>query len=213
MAQPILYGPAYSTYARTARIALEEKGVGYKLEEVDVLKGAGQQPAHLARHPFGKVPTFEHDGLHLYETFAITRYVDEAFPGPALQPSDVRQRARMTQIVGVIDSYVYQPLVTHIAIQRLVVPMLGGKTDEAVVEGAVPAARKALGSLDKLMGSNSWLAGPDLTLADLHLAPIFAYFSQTPEGQRVLGEVPALRGWWERVSKRESFTRTAPKFG
>ena len=54
MAAPVVYGPAYSTYTRTARLALEEKGVDYKLEEVDILSGAGQSPAHLARHPLDR---------------------------------------------------------------------------------------------------------------------------------------------------------------
>lgn len=94
MADPVLYGPNYSTYTRAARLALEEKGVAYDLEEVDFLKG--MPPEQLARHPFAKVPAFEHDGLALYEVCAITRYVDETFAGPALQSSDVRQRARMT---------------------------------------------------------------------------------------------------------------------
>lgn len=65
MAKPIIYGPAYSTYARTVRLALEEKGVGYDLVEVDLLGGAAKAPEHLARHPFGKVPAFEHDGCEL----------------------------------------------------------------------------------------------------------------------------------------------------
>jgi glutathione S-transferase len=55
MSQPVVHGPAYSTYTRTVRLALEEKGAGYKLDEVDIRCGAGQDPAHLARQPFGKV--------------------------------------------------------------------------------------------------------------------------------------------------------------
>ena len=86
MSQPVVHGPAYSTYTRTVRLALEEKGAGYKLDEVDILKGAGQDPAHLARQPFGKVPAFSHDGMTMYETSAITHYVDDVVPGPKLQP-------------------------------------------------------------------------------------------------------------------------------
>ena len=99
MAAPVVYGPAYSTYTRTARLALEEKGVDYKLEEVDILTGAGQSPAHLARQPFGQVPAFEHEGIKLYESGAITRYIDEVFPGPKLQPADPKRRARMMQFI------------------------------------------------------------------------------------------------------------------
>jgi glutathione S-transferase len=51
MSQPVVHGPAYSTYTRTVRLALEEKGAGYKLDEVDILKGGGNSPEHLARQP------------------------------------------------------------------------------------------------------------------------------------------------------------------
>ena len=139
MADPILYGPNYSTYTRSARLALEEKGVAYRLVEVDFLKG--MPPEQLTRHPFGKVPAFEHDGFALYEVCAIERYVDESFPGPKLQPSDARQRARMTQIISLLDSYTYAPTVGQLVIQRLVVPMMGGSADEAAIEAALPAVR------------------------------------------------------------------------
>src|SRR5690606_33774354 len=66
MAKPVVYGPAYSTYTRTCRLALEEKGADYDLVEVDIFSGANTTPEHLARHPFGKVPAFAHDGLELY---------------------------------------------------------------------------------------------------------------------------------------------------
>jgi glutathione S-transferase len=52
--------------------------------------GEGQKPEHLARHPWGKVPVLEHDGFSLFETVAVTRYVDEGFPGRSLQPADAR---------------------------------------------------------------------------------------------------------------------------
>ena len=107
MATPIIHGPAYSTYTRTARLALEEKGIAYQLDEVDMLAGAAKKPDHLARQPFGRVPAFTHDDLSLYETAAIARYADEAFPGPKLQPADVKRRARMMQIISIIDSYAY----------------------------------------------------------------------------------------------------------
>ena len=87
MATPIIYGPDYSTYVRTVRLAHEEKPVEYRLEPVHILGGEAQQPGHLQRHPFGKVPAFEHDGFTLYETTAIVRYVDRVFAPPSYQSS------------------------------------------------------------------------------------------------------------------------------
>ena len=66
--------------ARGCRLAMEEKGVDYDLIDVDILQG--MPPEQFKRHPFGKVPAFEHDGMALYETCAVERYVDEAFDGP-----------------------------------------------------------------------------------------------------------------------------------
>ena len=75
-----IHGPNYSTYVRTVRLVLEEKGQPYELAEVDTLKGETKQHPHLGRHPFGMVPAFEHDGFELYETGAIIRYLR---PDPA----------------------------------------------------------------------------------------------------------------------------------
>jgi len=212
MSDPVLYGPAYSTYARAARLALEEKGVTYKLVEVDILKGDGQSPAHLARHPYGKVPTLEHDGFTVYETGAVERYIDDALPGPKLTPADPKQRARMNQVIGLIDSYAYQPSVLGVAVERLVKPMLGAKTDEAMIAKSLPEAEKAMREIERLMGDNPFLAGPTLSLADLHLAPIMAYFSMTPEGEKALQAMPKLAAWWARMKDRPSMAKTAPKF-
>jgi glutathione S-transferase len=212
MADPILYGPGYSTYVRSTRLALEEKGVHYRLQEVDFLKD-GMPAEQLARHPFGKVPAFEHDDFRLYEAFAICRYVDEAFPGPKLQPADPRERARMTQIFGIIDSYTYGPTVGQLVIQRLVVPMMGGTPDEAAIEAALPAVRKSMAVLEDLLGAQPYLAGAAPSLADLHLIPIFAYFSMTPESAPILESTPGLRRWWETIGQRESVTKTQPQLG
>ena len=107
MADPVIYGPAFSTYVRSVRLALEEKGAPYRLEEINILEGAHQTPEHRARHPFAKVPAFEHDGFELYETAAMMRYVDETFAGPSLQPDDPPARAPMTQVHSLMNAYAY----------------------------------------------------------------------------------------------------------
>ncbi len=93
MAEPILYGAAYGSSSRRVLLALEEKGVDYRLEVVDFLK-RGMPPEQLACHPLAKVPAFEHDGFRLNETGAIVHYRDEvfygdeAFAGPTMQPAE-----------------------------------------------------------------------------------------------------------------------------
>ena len=56
MAAPIVYGPAFSTYVRTVRLALEEKPASYELVDVAMMKGAHREPEHLAKPPTGNSP-------------------------------------------------------------------------------------------------------------------------------------------------------------
>ena len=212
MATVTLHGPGFSTYVRAARLALEEKGVDYEMDEFNFIAD-GMPAEQLARQPFGKVPALTHDGFVLYEVCAIGRYVDEAFDGPALQPSDPQGRARVTQICGILDSYTYGPAVSNIVIQRLVVPMMGGDPDEAAIEAAVPEARKAMEVLNEMLDGRNHLVGDAVSLADLHLVPIYDYFCQTPEGEGILDGTPALRRWWDAISGRDSVTKTTPQLG
>lgn len=207
MSKPILYGPAYSTYTRSARLAMEEKGVDYDLVEVDFLQGPMPEE-QVERHPFAKVPAFEHDGFKLFEVTAIERYVDEEFDGPSLQPESNKERARMNQIISIIDSYTYPCTVGQLVIQRIVMPMLGEQPDESAIAEAMPEISKCMGIIAGLRDSSKFLVGDRLTLADIHLAPIFDYFQNTPDSEPILQENPGLRSWWNEMSDRESMRNT-----
>jgi glutathione S-transferase len=206
--KPRLYGAPYSVYVRSARLALEEKGVAYELVPVDIFAAGGPPAEHLARHPFGRIPAFEHDGFALYETGAIVRYVDEAFDGPPLQPGDVRRRARMNQAIGILDSYAYRTLVWDIFVERVRAPANGRTSDEAKIAEALPRASTCLQALAAIMADGPWLAGPALTLADLHALPMVTYFAMAAEARALLGECPRISHWLEHMRERPSVAAT-----
>jgi glutathione S-transferase len=206
--KPMLFGEPYSVYVRAVRLALEEKNVVYELVPVDIFKPGGPPPEHKARHPFGKIPAFEHAGFRLYEAGAITRYVDEAFPGPRLQPGHPRARARMNQIISILDSYAYRTLVWNIYVERVSRPASGAAPDEQRIAAALPMAEVCRAAISGLMDEAPWLAGKSISLADLHAAPMLALFRLAPEGRRRLDAEARLRAWWERISTRPSFVRT-----
>jgi glutathione S-transferase len=208
LTHPIVFGAPYSVYVRAVRLVLEEKGVHYDLVPVDIFASGGAPSEHMKRHPFGKIPAFEHAGFGLYETGAITRYVDEAFPGPRLQPDEPRGRARMNQIISILDSYVYRTLVWDIFVERVSRPKSGAASDEQRIARALPKAEVCLSALSELMDEAPWLAGPTVSLADLHAAPMVALFRLAPEGAALLAREDRLVGWWTRVSERLSFLRT-----
>jgi glutathione S-transferase len=213
MAAPIIYGPAFSTYVRTVRLTLEEKPASYELVDVAILKGAHKEPEHLSRNPFGKVPAFSDDGFDLYETDAIVRYIDQAIPGQDLQPVEAKPRARMNQIIGIIESFAYTCMITKVVINRLIRPMFGETPDEATIKDALPSAELCLKEFERLMGNGKYLAGDKLTLADLFVIPVYHYLALTPEGQDLLKPRAKIRAWWDLVKTRNSVVTTEPKFG
>lgn len=205
MAGPRVYGADYSVYVRIVRLALAEKQVEYEHVPVSVFAEGGPPDWYLELHPFKRMPAFEHDGFRLYETAAITRYVDEAFDGPALQPADVRERARMTQIVGLLDAYGYRPMVWDVYVEGVSRPKEGKPSNAALVASGLEKSRVCLGALSKLKAPGDWLLGDRLTLADLHAAPMFAYFAGAPQGAAMIAEFPELAAWWQRMSELPSF--------
>ena len=205
MSDVIIYGLAQSTYTWTARMACEEKGIGHELQPVEF----GSE-AHKALHPFAKIPILNHDGVLIYETSAICRYLDEAFTGPSLQPSDAAGRARMEQWNSCIVDYAYDWAVRRIIIERLVVPQRGGKSDEAKIKDAAPHARHVMGVMDKALNGSPYLAGRQPSIADWLLLPIVSYLPMVPEGKEITAGLSALTDWTKRMQARASFNRTQP---
>jgi glutathione S-transferase len=202
--RPIVYGARYGVYVRSALLALSEKGVAHDVVEVDVFAPGGPPKEHFARHPFGKIPAFAHGDFRLYETPAILRYVDEAFPGPPLQPGDVRERAKMLQAIAILDNYAYRCWLWDIYVERVSIPKRGGTSDEKKIADALPKADRAATALEDVLGDRAFLAGDALSLADLHAAPMLGYFEKTPEGKALLDRHARLKAWWTSLSKRSS---------
>ncbi|RKR38343.1 glutathione S-transferase family protein [Paraburkholderia sp. BL17N1] len=205
-----LYGAAWSVYVRIARLALEEKQIKYSLVEVDVFAASGVPKEHLERHPFGRIPAFEHGDFHLYETSAIVRYIDEAFPGVKLQPRDPKARARANQIIAILDAYAYRTLVWDIYVERVVSTREGRRANEPKIAAALPRAVVCLSELTRLSDDQGFLIGGEVTLADLYAAPIFACFMQAHEAASLMEGCEKLNHWWRRFSTRESMSRTQP---
>ena len=208
MSTPIVHGMIGSPYLWGALLAFEEKGAPYELAAMPF--GTSRSEAHLRRHPFGRTPVMEQDGWVLYETQAIMRYVDAAFPGPSLQPGDPREAARMNQVMGINDAYVFPQIGRPIGFPRLYAPRFGIPVDEDAIVRALPGARTCIAEIARLLGERTWFAGGAVSLADLLLAPPLSLVAKVPEVQAMLRDHAALRAWIARMEARPSMAATAP---
>jgi glutathione S-transferase len=116
----------------------------------------------------------------------------------------------MNQIIGINDWYFFPKVAAVIVFQRIIGPvLLGTPTDQAAIDAAMPMARVCIEELDRLLGTQGFLAGDTLSIADLMLAPQVDFFAETPEGKSLLTQ-SRLKHWLDRMNERSSM-RVTPR--
>jgi glutathione S-transferase len=197
MARVVVYGFQRSTYVNIVRLVLTHKNVPFEFHDLEAEMGG---PSHLALHPFNRVPIFEHDGFRVYETSAIVTYIDEVFPDPALQPSDVRDRARMNQWISAVNGYFYYWIVFHLSHERLVFPELGIAANERIVAKALPNIARSLEIMEReLAHGRQFLILDQPTLADFFMLPSITNLTFMAEGRALLEDKRRIAAWRGRM--------------
>lgn len=203
----IVHGIPGSPFVRSPLLALEEKGLPYRLAALSF--GGQRSPEHTARHPFQKMPAFEHGDFQLYEAQAILRYIDRVAPEPALAPADIRRLARMDQLLNITDWYLAPRVSGALAFPRLVAPRFGMPVDEAKIAAAVPEAMPAIAEVARLLGDSEFLTGDTISLADLHAIPQLSFLPHFAEGRALLAPHANLAAWIARMEARPSMAATS----
>ena len=200
-----LFGLAPSSYTRTARLALAEKGVAYTFLE------CGPHGADiLVVNPFGRLPALTDGDFAVYETSAIIRYLDDSFDGTPLVPGTIADRARCEQWTSAFNAYIYDLVVARFVRQYFFPRGEGGQPDRRAIDAALAELPKTLAILDAGYARATWLAGESLSMADLFVMPAIAYLARMPEGPQLLSATPHLRRALEAMQQRPSFAATEP---
>ncbi len=211
MSKMKLWGFDGSTYVRTVKMLLAEKQfTDFEQVQLNVLAGDPKSAEHLTRHPFGKVPVLDHDGMRILETSAIVRYLNDVLPGKSLVPATPKDRARMDMVISAIDSYGYGALVGGVAAYHLFPDFVGGKND-AMHAAGMDNGKKVIALAMQTRGASPFIAG-EPSLADLYLAPIAFYLSLTPDMPALLA-IEGFADWWARIQALKSFQDTPPSAG
>lgn len=199
MPQPVIFGDPSSIFVRAILIALAEKGI------TAGLTGESDRPP-------GET-AIERGGFVVRGTETILRYLDEALPGPRLQPEAPRQQARMNRALEIYF--------------REAVPILGGRilmrslgsafTDEWISpdlpESLASTVRQTVGRLSEVLGVSPFFAGDKFTLADAAVAPLFDYLMPLLETEELIPPTSPVRSWWQHMVQRGSVWNTRPRSG
>ncbi|WP_209347831.1 glutathione S-transferase family protein [Pontixanthobacter sp. CEM42] len=197
-----IFGPVVSTYVRVVQIVCEEAGLSHEVVPT---------PAHAPsnRHPFGKVPVVEIDGLELYETHSIAAYIDNAHNGGALQPSDPAQRAAMERWISVGNSYLFPLFERGLVMPYIMHRYAKMDLDKARISKALPDIAKTLSFIDLEFQKDGAWTSAGFTLADIFLYCILRGVESTPEGSAGMAQMPVLPLWMASCRARPSIAATA----
>ncbi|SPH24963.1 Glutathione S-transferase [Defluviimonas aquaemixtae] len=190
MSKITLHGFAPSTYTRTARMGAIESGIDH-----DLVPLAYGEPAHLALHPFGKMPILTNGSATVYETLAILDYLDHLNGSPRLFGDSGAERAQIMAAVSAAIDYAYRAVVKIDA------------EDEPNAAQSAEAA-KVFDWLEYSLSETRHVASETLSAADLFFAPMLAYHQSKWGAERIRNGRPRLAAWMDAIARRPSFAQT-----
>jgi glutathione S-transferase len=183
--------------ARDTRVrwALEEAGVPYEVRLVSFR--ALKEPAHLARHPFGQIPTYEEGGLVLFETGAIVLHIAQHHAG--LLPDNADARARAVAWMFAALNTVEPPILDFVTARLF-------EADKPWAEVRIPLVadrvRDRLKPLSARLGNADWLDGA-FSAGDLMMASVLLRL----RASGILDEFPNLAAYVARGEARPAYKR------
>lgn len=201
-----LYHLPISPACRKVRLVLAEKNLGFEMVEE---RDWERRHEFLALNPAGEVPVLiEENGIVVSGGMAISEYLEETVPEPKLLPGDAEARAETRRLVDWFDrkfaAEVSDGLIFEKVARRfLSVAEGGGAPDMAVVRAALYNLRYHLDYISYLMEERRWLAGEEMTLADLAAAAHLScldYVGDVPWSQ-----FPGAKDWYVRIKSRPGF--------
>jgi glutathione S-transferase len=217
------------------RMALEEKRIAWTSKYVDLFKFDHLQPDYLKINPDGVVPTLVHNGEAICESSIINEYIDAAFPGPSLIPSDPLEAARMREFVRKCENEF--DAIVKLTMVKYILPKLRNRWSQAelldqaarrptkyyqdvhsrAVRGEIPdselqaAQRTIEGLLDhveKILNPGPWIVGAQFTLADIAVAPyMFRLSALGVDRFWSVNHRPFVHAWYRRLSARSAFVK------
>ena len=226
-----LYHNDMSTCAQKVRFTLAEKGVAWVGRHLD-LRGRDQQhPDYLKLNPNGVVPTLVHDGFVVIESTVINEYVDDAFDGPALKPSDAPSRARMrlwtkqldeglhadTGVLSGCIAFRYQNLERGAAeVEALLAhtpnpakrernrDIIYNGVESGLFKDSVKRFDALLARMEQTLSASPWLAGDTFSIAECAYAPYLTRLDHL-QMAAMWANRPHLADWYARIRARPGY--------
>lgn len=229
-----LYHSGLSTCSKQVRMCLKEKGVAYEDRYLELWNYENLNPEYLKLNPIGVVPTLVHDGHPIINAVAINEYIDDAFPGPVLKPSDPKARARMRLWMWTADDIHLAVMVaTYTAfLSTKIDDLTRSEIDILIAHVPVPDRRErwrkfakggfsqeerdaahakmawGIGRIEDALTEAPMMAGEEFSLADISILAIVHRIGEIAPDLLDPNKVPHILKWRELVGGRPSAQET-----
>ena len=231
-----IYDHNESVCCQKVRLALAEKGVKFRSIHIAIDEGEQYRDEFMALNPNGVVPVAVHNARVITESTIISEYINEAFEGPALMPSDPFWRARKRAWSMLLDTSIHLPHATclsfvvalrYVFLERLDTP---AKLNAHLLSVTNPQSRemqksafelgyaapqfakavlafdRMLADMDQQLQQSSWLAGDSQSLADLDVAP-YIHRLESLQLSNMWRQYPRVDDWYKRISARDNWDK------
>jgi len=224
----VLFHAAHSTCSQKVRLCLAEKGLAYRSRVLEIRRNEHLSAEYLAINPNGVVPTLVHEGTPVIDSSVICEYLDEVFATPALSPATALGRAQMRAWLRYLEEVptaairipsinaIFLPVIHQLGerweevrrnapLRKQLYSRVGENGfDEQDIRHSMEQLTASLKRADQAVRSGGWLAGDQLSLADLVFLPIMVRL----EDLNLVGmweSFPAVGEWYGRMKSRPSF--------
>jgi glutathione S-transferase len=196
-----LYHAPLSPFCRKVRLTLAEKRIEVELVEERYWEPS---PDFLRRNPAGKVPVLRMDAKMMSESQAICEFLDETVPQPPLIPRDADARYEVRRLCAWFDDTFYSEVTSKLLHERVNKKIQGqGYPDSKNVKAGALRIKYHLDYMGGLLDQRRWLAGDQMTLADLAAAAHLScldYISDVDWNRSV-----TVKDWYAKIKSRPSF--------
>ncbi|KDQ09956.1 hypothetical protein BOTBODRAFT_36579 [Botryobasidium botryosum FD-172 SS1] len=204
-----LHGLSVSACTRRVAVVARELGVPYELIHVDIRGREHKSDLFFTeKHPMGVIPAAFDDGLHIFESRAICRYLAAKYSETgghlAPPPSDLERYAKFEAAASLEQNY-FDRSAASIVHELVVKRRLGlGEPNRAIVDECVERLKVALDGYECILEKQRYIGGDTLTLVDLFHLP-YGYEIGRNGIDIMTHYKPNVARWWNEISELESW--------
>ncbi|KAH7252820.1 thioredoxin-like protein [Fusarium tricinctum] len=205
----MLYGSLHSTCTQRVILVLAELGVKYEFTDIKLQEGEHKAKDYVrSYHPFGRIPVLDNEGLRIFESRAICRYLVAKYGRNSdlyLETDQSPEEVAHYEMASSVEYSYFDPTMKSLAFEKVFKKFMGlGDPNLVEVSKLMDLLHTTLDYYEQITSKRDFLAQDKFLLIDLYHMP-WIHFLTKLDLQEEISARPSLKAWWERASSRTAW--------